>query len=165
MALPVSMLVEEMDASTRERWTSSAISMRPPNSVKRPCTLEIPRCWATAATEECTGSSDQVPGGGSSTPPCRARTTVPASTRPLAVTSAVDAAGAYPTAVTITVYAAGLEEIVGADGPVLVGCGTEHLGARHVGHRDDGVLDRPAVPRTYLCAKSHPVFSPCSNHS
>ena len=105
MSLPVSMLAALMTASTRDRWSSSAISIRPLNSVNRPCTLEIPRCCATAPTEECAGSSDQAPGGGSSTPPWRASTTVPASTRPLAVTRAVDAAGAYPTAVTITVYA------------------------------------------------------------
>ncbi len=105
MALPVSMLAALITASTRERPTSSAISILPPKSVNRPCTLEIPRCWATAPTEECAGSRDQAPGGGSLHPPCRASTICPASIRPLAVTRAVEAAGAYPTAVTITVYA------------------------------------------------------------
>ncbi len=84
-----------MTASTRDFSISSgAISMRPANSVNRPRTLEIPRCWAIAATEECAGSMVQGPGGGSSVPPWRASVTVPSSARPLAVTSALDAVGA-----------------------------------------------------------------------
>lgn len=104
MPLPVSMEAAEMVASTRDVATSSeAISMRPAKSVKRPCTLEMPRCWATAPMEECAGSMVHGPGGGSSVPPWRASVTWPTSARPAAVTIALDAAGAYPTAVTITV--------------------------------------------------------------
>ncbi|CAM5594197.1 Putative multidrug resistance protein MdtD [Streptomyces alboniger] len=92
--LPVSIEADRMTASTRDFSTSSAISTRPPNSRNRPCTLVIPRCCATAATVEWAGSTVHGPGGGSSVPPCRARTTLPTSARPLAVTSAVEATGA-----------------------------------------------------------------------
>ncbi|CAM5739791.1 hypothetical protein SAFG77S_01526 [Streptomyces afghaniensis] len=95
MPLPVSIDAARITASTRDLVTSSgAISIEPENSVKRPCTLEMPRCWATAATLECTGSTVHGPGGGSSVPPCRASVTVPTSARPLAVTITLEAAGA-----------------------------------------------------------------------
>ncbi|GAA3910815.1 hypothetical protein GCM10023084_73670 [Streptomyces lacrimifluminis] len=58
------------------------------------------------------------PGGGSSAPPpSRARVTVPTSVRPLAVTMALDAVGAYPTAVTITVYAPGASGVASRTTP------------------------------------------------
>lgn len=84
-----------MTASTRDvdQPSSPPISMRAVKSVNRPRTLEIPRCWATAPTVECAGSTVQVPGAGSSVPPCRVSTTVPASARPPAPTSAVEADG------------------------------------------------------------------------
>ncbi len=93
------------------------MSIEPANSVNRPCTLEMPRCWATAPTEEWAGSTVQGPGGGSSVPPCRASVTVPIAARPLAVTIALDAAGAYPTAVTITVYAPGASSVASRTPP------------------------------------------------
>lgn len=118
MPLPVSIEAAEITASTRDLDTSSgAISIVAEKSVKRPRTLEMPRCWATAPTEEWAGSTVQGPGGGSSVPPWRARVTWPISARPLAVTIALEAAGAYPTAVTITVYAPGARAVVSCTAP------------------------------------------------
>lgn len=77
----------------------------------------MPRCWATAATLECAGSTVHGPGGGSSVPPVRASVTVPISARPLAVTRALAAAGAYPTAVTTTVYAPGASSVASRTAP------------------------------------------------
>jgi hypothetical protein len=62
-----------------------------------------PQVLRDGPTVECAGSSVHAPGGGSSTPPCRASTSVPTSARPAAVTIAVDAIGAYPTAVAMIV--------------------------------------------------------------
>ena len=94
MPLPVSMEAALITASTRDLVTSSgAISTVAAKSVNRPRTLEMPRCWATAATLECAGSTVHGPGGGSSVPPWRASVTVPTSARPLAVTIALEAAG------------------------------------------------------------------------
>ncbi|MGX1475875.1 UNVERIFIED_CONTAM: hypothetical protein RKD50_004683 [Streptomyces canus] len=91
----MSMEAARITASTRDLVTSSgATSIAAVKSVKRPCTLEMPRCWATAPTPEWAGSTVQGPGGGSSAPPMRASVTVPTSARPLAVTIALDAAGA-----------------------------------------------------------------------
>jgi hypothetical protein len=51
-------------------------------------------CRAVIRTEKCAGSMVHRPGGGSRVPPARSRMTGPSVADPLAVTTAVRAAGA-----------------------------------------------------------------------
>jgi hypothetical protein len=61
MPLPVSMDAARMTASTRDLVMSpGAISTEAVKSGKRPCTLEMPRCWATAPSV----GGGRVPDGG-----------------------------------------------------------------------------------------------------
>ena len=76
--------------------------MVPENSPKCPVTLASPMCRAVIWMAEWAGSMVHRPGGGSSVPAARSRATVPRAD-PLAVTTAVRAAGEYPGAITIAV--------------------------------------------------------------
>ncbi len=161
MPLPVSMEAALITASTRDLVTSSgAISTVAAKSVKRPRTLEMPRCCATAATLECAGSTVHGPGGGSSVPPWRA-SVHRADLGPPArgddragggrrVADRGDDDGVRPR------RSAGWRS---RTAPLGVRLGAQHLRAGHVGHRDDRVRHGPSVPRSDPRGQSHPVFS------
>ena len=115
--------------------------MWPVNRRSRPWTFVMPRWNADAEMRECTGSTSQRPGAGSSSAPVRVSTTRPRSPWPGPPTGR--AAGVWPTAEVMTVHGP-------AGRPSRTKRPSSHRGAADlltggVDHGDHGEGHRPAV--------------------